>query len=169
MQRQPPASVVEGKAETARISARKLKTPVGVLQVVASDDAVLYIELPRRNEAEPAFERWLLGRAETPVLRAALTQLREYFAGKRRDSHSDHHSLSPGHRCRRLADRLRRRPAHEDLAAPPRTRAARVSEITWPLGCPLWTCATFVLHLAQIEFRVCSVSGSRRYAITLVL
>jgi methylated-DNA-[protein]-cysteine S-methyltransferase len=85
MQRQPPASVVEGKAETARISARKLKTPVGVLQVVASDDAVLYIELPRRNEAEPAFERWLLGRAETPVLRAALTQLREYFAGKRRD------------------------------------------------------------------------------------
>jgi methylated-DNA-[protein]-cysteine S-methyltransferase len=85
MQRQPPASAVEGKAEVIRISARKLKTPVGVLQVVASDDAVLYVELPRRGETEPPFERWLLGRGETPVLRTALAQLREYFAGKRRD------------------------------------------------------------------------------------
>jgi methylated-DNA-[protein]-cysteine S-methyltransferase len=85
MQRQPPASVVEGKAETSWISARRLKTPVGALQVVASDDAVLYIELRRRGEAEPPFEHWLLGRGETPVLRAALVQLREYFDGKRRD------------------------------------------------------------------------------------
>jgi methylated-DNA-[protein]-cysteine S-methyltransferase len=81
MQRQRPASDTDG----IRISARKLKTPIGVLQVVASDDAVLYIELPRRGETEPPFEHWLLGRGETPVLRAALAQLREYFAGKRRD------------------------------------------------------------------------------------
>jgi len=66
-------------------TARKLRTPVGILQVVASDDALLYIELPRRGEVEPPFERWLLGRGETPVLRAALLQLREYFAGKRRE------------------------------------------------------------------------------------
>jgi methylated-DNA-[protein]-cysteine S-methyltransferase len=84
MQRQPPASVVEGKTEASRISARKLKTPVGALQIVASDDAVLYIELRRRGEAESPFERWVLGRGETPALHAALVQLREYFAGKRR-------------------------------------------------------------------------------------
>ena len=67
------------------ISARRLKTPVGVLLVAASDDAVLYVELPRRRGAEAPFERWLLGRAETPVLGAALVELRQYFAGKRRD------------------------------------------------------------------------------------
>jgi len=65
-----------------------MKTPVGVLQVGASDDAVLYVELPRRRGSAPRFERWLhdrlLSRGDTPVLRAALTQLREYFAGKRR-------------------------------------------------------------------------------------
>jgi methylated-DNA-[protein]-cysteine S-methyltransferase len=71
-----------------RIAERSLKTAVGVLQVGASEDAVLYVELPRRRGAEPRFERWLhdrlLSRGETPVLRAARTQLREYFAGKRR-------------------------------------------------------------------------------------
>ncbi len=70
------------------LAVQTLKTPVGVLRVTASADGVLSIELPRRR-AEPALERWLrshlLGRGETPVLRAALAELREYFAGKRRD------------------------------------------------------------------------------------
>lgn len=70
------------------IAARTLKSPVGVLQVVASEDCVLSIELGRRR-AETPFVRWLrhqaLRRAETPVLAAALAQLREYFAGTRRE------------------------------------------------------------------------------------
>ena len=74
--------------DVVRIAERPLKTPIGTLQVGASEEAVLYVELPRRRGAEPRFERWLhdhlLSRGETPVLRAALTQLREYFAGKRR-------------------------------------------------------------------------------------
>lgn len=69
------------------IAVRTLKTPVGVLQVAASDTNVLYIELGKPR-TERGFERWLRGRlragGETPVLRAALAQLREYFAGKRR-------------------------------------------------------------------------------------
>lgn len=70
------------------IAERPLKTPIGTLQVGASENAVLYVELPRRRGTEPRFERWLherlLSRGETPVLRLALAQLREYFAGKRR-------------------------------------------------------------------------------------
>lgn len=66
---------------------RTLKTPVGVLRVAASEDSVLSVELPRRR-SEPALERWLRSHipdsAATPVLDAALAQLREYFAGKRR-------------------------------------------------------------------------------------
>lgn len=85
MQNGPRASAVVLEREGIRIAARKLKTPVGVLQVAASDDAVLYIELPQPREAESPFERWLRSRHETPVLRAALAQLREYFAGKRHD------------------------------------------------------------------------------------
>src|SRR5450759_1062491 len=65
------------QAEVVRIAERALKTPVGVLQVAASDDAILYVELPRRRGSEPRFERWLHGRllrrGDTPVLRAALT------------------------------------------------------------------------------------------------
>jgi len=65
------------------IAARTLKTPVGTLTVVASDDAVLYIELPG-NRSDRPFERWLRARTDTPALRATLGELREYFAGKRR-------------------------------------------------------------------------------------
>jgi O-6-methylguanine DNA methyltransferase len=76
------------EAEVIRIAERPLKTPIGTLQVGASEAAVLYIELPRRRGSELRFERWLhdrlLSRGDTPVLRAALAQLREYFAGKRR-------------------------------------------------------------------------------------
>ncbi len=85
MQGHPRVAVVEIEPEPIRISARKLKTPIGVLHVAASDEAVLYVELPRARGTEPAVERWLRRREETPVLRAALAQLREYFAGKRRD------------------------------------------------------------------------------------
>ncbi|MFN8628705.1 MAG: methylated-DNA--[protein]-cysteine S-methyltransferase [Candidatus Binatia bacterium] len=74
--------------EGIRIAERPLKAPIGTLRVGASEEAVLYVELPRRRGGEPRFERWLharlLGRGETSVLRAALTQLRDYFAGRRR-------------------------------------------------------------------------------------
>src|SRR5512139_991760 len=85
MQRGEGAIAIGIEADHIRISARKLKTPVGVLQVAASDTGVLYIELPHPRETESSFERWLRNRHETPVLRAALVQLREYFAGKRQE------------------------------------------------------------------------------------
>ena len=70
------------------ICVRTLKTPVGVLRLAASEDRVLALEWTRRR-SEPALERWLRRHiphaAETPVLRAALAELREYFAGKRRE------------------------------------------------------------------------------------
>ena len=65
------------------IAARRLRTPLGILHVVASESSVLHIELPG-SRTERSLERWLRARAETPVLSAALQQLREYFAGKRR-------------------------------------------------------------------------------------
>lgn len=75
------------QSAVVRIAERALKTPVGVVQVGASEEAVLYVELPRRRGPEPRFERWLhdhlLSRGDTPVLREALAQLRQYFAGKR--------------------------------------------------------------------------------------
>jgi methylated-DNA-[protein]-cysteine S-methyltransferase len=70
--------------DSGRIAVGSLKTPVGVLQVAASHDAVLSIELPRPRSERP-LERWLEARhGQTPALQAALTQLREYFAGRRR-------------------------------------------------------------------------------------
>jgi methylated-DNA-[protein]-cysteine S-methyltransferase len=75
-----------GGARTA-VCVRTVKTPLGVLRVAASEDSVLSLELPRRR-SEPALERWLRSHvphaSETDVLRQALAQLREYFAGKRR-------------------------------------------------------------------------------------
>jgi methylated-DNA-[protein]-cysteine S-methyltransferase len=69
------------------ISLRSVKTPIGTLQVVASDDCLLRIEFVRQRPQSP-LERWLraylLSRGETPALRAAVIQLREYFAGGRR-------------------------------------------------------------------------------------
>jgi methylated-DNA-[protein]-cysteine S-methyltransferase len=77
----------EVAAPRLAICVRTVKTPIGVLRVAASEDSVLAVELPRRR-SEPALERWLRSHvphsAETEVLRAALVQLREYFAGKRR-------------------------------------------------------------------------------------
>jgi methylated-DNA-[protein]-cysteine S-methyltransferase len=81
---------VEGAgADAARVAicVRTLKTPLGVFRVAASEDSVFSVELPRRR-SEPALERWLRSHvphaSETEVLRTALVQLREYFAGKRR-------------------------------------------------------------------------------------
>jgi methylated-DNA-[protein]-cysteine S-methyltransferase len=69
------------------ICVRTLRTPLGVFRVAASTDSVLSVELPRKR-SEPALERWLRSHgaqaAEPEVLRAALAQLREYFAGRRR-------------------------------------------------------------------------------------
>jgi O-6-methylguanine DNA methyltransferase len=71
----------------ASLAVRRLRTPVGALSVAASGTAVVYVELPSRR-GRRSFEEWLRGRllcqAEPPVLRAALAELREYFAGKRR-------------------------------------------------------------------------------------
>ncbi len=73
--------------EVVTVATCLLKTPIGVLQVAASADCVVSIELPRRR-SEPPVERWLrarfLKRSATPALRAALIQLREYFARERR-------------------------------------------------------------------------------------
>ena len=78
----------DAAAARVAICVRTLKTPVGVLRVAASEDSVLSVELPRRR-SEPALERWLRRHiphaAEPAVLHTALAQLREYFAGKRRD------------------------------------------------------------------------------------
>ena len=70
-----------------RIAVATVKTPVGALRVTASADRLLSIELPRQQATEP-IEKWLAGRLlsrrRTPALRQALTELRQYFAGKRR-------------------------------------------------------------------------------------
>ncbi len=78
-------TVGDGGQPEVAISARKLKTVVGVLEIAASNTAVLYVDLPGHHAAAPPFERWLRTRHETPVLRAALAQVREYFARKRRE------------------------------------------------------------------------------------
>ena len=80
-------AVAEAPAEMVSVSAAVLKTPVGNVYVAASATHVVSIDLPRRHAGRP-FERWLRERlfrhTSTPVLRAALAQLREYFGGKRR-------------------------------------------------------------------------------------
>jgi methylated-DNA-[protein]-cysteine S-methyltransferase len=76
------------QGDAVPVATRSLKTPMGVLRVTASEDKLLYVELPRQT-TEPPFDRWLrerlLRHPDTPPLRAALAQLRDYFAGKRRD------------------------------------------------------------------------------------
>jgi methylated-DNA-[protein]-cysteine S-methyltransferase len=90
MPSEPQRSVTERGAaeETIRISAAALKTPVGMLYVAATAARLVSIELPRYH-ASRSFERWmrerLFSHSSTPALRKALAQLREYFAGKRRD------------------------------------------------------------------------------------
>ena len=83
-----PADAANATQAGIAICVRTLKTPVGVLRVAASEHSVLSLELPRRR-SEPALERWLRRHispvAETPVLRAALAQLHEYFSRKRRE------------------------------------------------------------------------------------
>ncbi len=80
---QPDAVLAEG----IQISVATLRTRIGVLQITASMDSVLYIDLPGRHVArleDPGLRRRLLSRTRTPALRAALDELREYFAGTRR-------------------------------------------------------------------------------------
>jgi methylated-DNA-[protein]-cysteine S-methyltransferase len=89
MPNEPPA-VDAGTVVTEglRIAVAALKTPVGTLQVAAAADRVLYVELPRQQSGAPPFDRWvqahLLSRTRPPALRQALSELREYFAGRRR-------------------------------------------------------------------------------------
>lgn len=74
-------------AEGIQISVATLRTRIGVLQITASMDSVLYIDLPGRHVVrleDPVLRRRLLSRTRTPALRAAFDELREYFAGTRR-------------------------------------------------------------------------------------
>jgi methylated-DNA-[protein]-cysteine S-methyltransferase len=77
----------DDRTATVQISVAKLKTPIGAVQVIASGDSVLFVGLPGRHEPRPQ-GRWLRARVQrhpqTLALRAALTELHEYFAGKRR-------------------------------------------------------------------------------------
>lgn len=70
-----------------QVSVATLKTPVGVFELAASIDSVLYIDLRPSQSSGPAklpLGGRLHSRGRTPALRAALTELREYFTGKRR-------------------------------------------------------------------------------------
>ena len=74
------------RATGVQISVATLKTPIGTLQITASADSVLYIDLPGHHMGrldDPVLRRRLLSRTRTPALRVALEELREYFAGKR--------------------------------------------------------------------------------------
>jgi len=71
-----------------RIAVRTLSTPIGPLEVAASEHEVVYVEFLRTTRADRAIDRWMRGhvlsRREPPVLRTVLRELREYFAGRRR-------------------------------------------------------------------------------------
>ncbi len=85
----PARSAKQAETRDLQLAVRTLRTPVGVLQVAASADHLVYVEFGhgRNNEAR-ALDRWLrshvISRRETPPLRTGLAELREYFAGKRR-------------------------------------------------------------------------------------
>ncbi|MBI3783463.1 MAG: methylated-DNA--[protein]-cysteine S-methyltransferase [Deltaproteobacteria bacterium] len=74
--------------EGLQIAVAALKTPIGELQIAASGDRILAVELPRQQSGAPLFDEWLRGhllaKTRPPALRQALLELREYFAGKRR-------------------------------------------------------------------------------------
>src|SRR5262245_39691770 len=77
----PPIALAAG----IQMSVATLRTPIGPLQITASVDSVLYVDLPGRHVArfeDPLRHRGLLSRTRTPGLRTALLELREYFAGK---------------------------------------------------------------------------------------
>jgi methylated-DNA-[protein]-cysteine S-methyltransferase len=85
--RHDPATPDATLAAGIQISIATLKTPIGVLQITASADSVLYIDLPGRHVVrldDPALRSRWLSRTRTPALRAALAEVREYFAGQRR-------------------------------------------------------------------------------------
>lgn len=73
--------------DTPPIAVRKLRTPVGTLEVAASSGCLLQIAVTSGRETTP-FDHWLWGRfvhrKPTPALLTALRQLREYFDGKRK-------------------------------------------------------------------------------------
>jgi methylated-DNA-[protein]-cysteine S-methyltransferase len=78
------------------VAVQRLKTPVGVLDVAASPRSLMYIGLAGA-EGGARFDHWLRTRfvagQTMPILTSALQQLREYFAGERRQFDID---LDPG-------------------------------------------------------------------------
>ena len=75
-------------SDSVQIAVAALKTSIGTLQIAASGDRILAVELPRQRSGTALFDDWLRGhliaRTRPPALRQALTELREYFSGKRR-------------------------------------------------------------------------------------
>ncbi len=75
-------------APPIRIAYAALRTPIGRIQVAASMDRVLYLQLPNQRSQVPPFADWLRGpllqKKKTPALEQALRELEEYFEGTRR-------------------------------------------------------------------------------------
>ena len=86
---EPDASPDEPfRGRGVRLSLARLRTPIGIVQITASAEAVLYIDLPGREPGrldDAAVLRRFVSRARLPVLRAAIDQLQEYFRGRRRE------------------------------------------------------------------------------------
>jgi len=84
--RKPADGAENGLADAIQISVARLRTPVGALEVIAALDRVLYIRLPGLppTRFRKRLPEYLRSDERTPALFAALTQLREYFAGTRR-------------------------------------------------------------------------------------
>jgi O-6-methylguanine DNA methyltransferase len=75
-------------APLTQIAVRTLRTPIGLLEIAASVSQVVYVAFGETRCEERPIDRWLrthvLSERETPALRQALAEMREYFAGRRR-------------------------------------------------------------------------------------
>jgi len=83
--RGPATDAEGGLADAIQISVARLRTPIGALEVIASSDRILCIGLPGPpTRFRKRLPEYLRSEERTAALHAALTQLREYFAGTRR-------------------------------------------------------------------------------------
>lgn len=71
------------KIDSKELSVTHLKTPIGVLQVAASEDGVVAIVFP--NETRRAYDKAKGPAKAAAHLEAAVTALNEYFKGTRKD------------------------------------------------------------------------------------
>ncbi len=81
-------SAAANLAPPIRIAYAAMRTPIGRIQVAASVDRILYLQLPNQRSLAPPFADWLSGhllqKKKTPALEQALGELDEYFQGTRR-------------------------------------------------------------------------------------